>query len=203
MIDYEEHHLVASPVCVFAFASGDTREFEWGGTLKRLGVAYVLLRDSGRQWYARGIPGFGDFHDSVRRIRAMAEPYERTVALGLSTGSYGALLYGAHAGLDEVIAISPVTGKGEDVHPDIPPRFHHLVKHYDGDPLFDDLKPLYRTSPRTWVRAFVSDGRGCDIDYEMAKRIGIRDIFRISGYSHDGLAAHMRDAGIIKELICP
>jgi hypothetical protein len=52
-----------------------------------------------------------------------------------------------------------------------------------------------------WVRAFISDGDGCEVDLEVAARIGCKDIFLIPGHEHKDLGAVMRDSGAIRELL--
>lgn len=186
MTDYIEHHVASARTIVFAFASADTRHFEWGITLSALPVSYVLIRDGTDHWYTRGIAGWGDFHDSVRRINRIAEPYDRTIALGTSKGAYGALLYAAYALLDEVIAISPVSNRAAYLHP-----FSEFM----------DLCEVYRTRPPVWLRSFVSDGNGCHDDLHQATRLGQGSVCRIPGHDHDKLARHMVNTGIIKELL--
>lgn len=187
---------------VFAFASVDQDEFEWGATLENLGIPHVLVRDRTHAWYSGGVRGWGSIGDAAQRIEEIAEPYEQAIALGLSSGAYGALLFGAKAHLDTVIAISPVTGKDKDAHADIDPRYHDRVRHRPGDPLYQDLKPIYALDMRPFVHCFVSDGPGTEIDIQMARRVTPNLITLVPGYSHDQLGRGMRDTGLIGACLC-
>lgn len=201
MTDFEEH-LTGSQICVLAFASGGQR-FEWGGTLSRLNLSHILFRDSTDRWYQRGVAGIGGAAAVVAYITILARTHARIVALGLSSGSYAALMYGLLGGADEVIAISPITGKGEDVFPDFGPEWHHRVEHGPEHPFVPDLKALFLSPslvpPK--IRAFVSDGEGTELDCGMATRIRIKDVTTVPGHSHSGLARAMRDNGMIENLL--
>lgn len=189
-----------APVCVLAFASG-ARRFEWGPTLSRLGVAHILLRDRTERWYQGGVDGLGSLDDVVAEAASLKDAYPRVVALGLSSGSYAALLVGQRAELDAVVAISPITGKGDALFPDFDPRWHFRIEHGPEHPPVPDLKPLYADGARMAVRAFVSDGEGTELDRRMAERIGVSDIVLIPGYSHSSLARAMRGTEALKSAI--
>ena len=205
MIDYEEH-LKGSLTVVFAFASargdyGDVPRYEFSGTLARMGVDHVLMKDEIEGYYQDGVRGIGGIDDVVDYMRRIAARYDRTIAFGLSSGAYGALMFGQLAPTHEVIAVSPVSGLGPDVHPDFDPAWHYRVYHAPEKRPIRDLKAIYAGGPRARVRAFVSDGTGCELDEVMARRIGIEDVTVIPGADHAGLGRRMRDMGLLAELI--
>lgn len=198
-MDFQEH-LCPGPTCVLAFASGAGR-FEWGGFLGRLGVPHVLFRDTTDHWYLRGVIGLGDRYEVVVYIRRLILERKRVVTLGLSSGSYAALLYGHLARAAEAIAISPITGKGTAVFDDFEPQWRHRIEHGPEHPEVLDLKPLFKL----WqlpVRAFVSDGAGTELDRGMAERLGPGvEITRVPGYSHAGLAKALCIDGTLARLL--
>lgn len=200
MVDYKEKLFINGDICVVAFAGDSQKEFEFGNLLSTCGVSYVLFRDSNTKWYQNGVAGIGDRAETVKYIwRLKEEYYVKTI--GVSNGAYGALFYGQLAGVDEVIAISPVTGKEAD---DFDPKWHSRILPLPGyvDPSpCEDLRRHYRDGAIPYCRAFVSDGDGTELDYQMAARIGLTDITVIPGFGHSALAKHMRDTGMLERLI--
>lgn len=186
--------------CVVAFASGGTR-FEWGGTLRRINLPHVLMRDSTDRWYADGVRGLGSSDAVVAYLEGLMRCYDRVVCLGLSSGAHAALMYGKQAGVDRVVAISPITGKGEAVRGEFAPEWHHRIEHGPEHPPVPDLRPMFTSGGLTpEVKVFVSDGEGTELDRQMAERIGVfpGDITFVSGYSHARLAAAVRDNGMLQ-----
>lgn len=199
--DYEEH-LRDTASCIVAFASGDSNvipdvpNFEFGASLERLGVSYVLMRDSTGNWYHRGIEGIGGVAEVARYIARLRPRYRRVVTTGVSFGSYGALLYGQMAAADEVTVFSPLTVLGRRAPEEFDPVWHHRVRSH----LDLDLKPYFPHGPIPFTRAFVSDGDGAELDDTMARRIGIEHVRLIPGHSHAGLARAMREEGWFERL---
>ena len=200
----ESHLDYGAGPCVLAFSSSPHR-FEWGNTLRRMGVPHVLFKDTYDKFWQRGISGIGDHVDVVTYVRKLTATMKKTVTLGLSAGSYGALMYGHCAGVEQVIAISPVTGAGP--LPDFEPEWHSRL---NGRPALDvlDLKDVGKYVPTmSWdntkcrVEMFASNGKGAELDLRMAQRIGVPGVRYMPGHSHVGLARHMRDTGYIERLI--
>jgi hypothetical protein len=196
LFDHEVHLKTLNGRLVVAFAGGTQNHFQFRNTLRDLGVSYILLRDSTQRYYWHGVMGIGNREAVCEFLRFYAKRYH-TVAVGISSGSYAALLYGQLVPLEEVIAISPLSGREVD---DFAPEYHPQIT----DPNTDmaDLRQFYQNGPRTQVRAYVSDGDGTEIDRQMAERIGVKDIIVIPGYAHKDLAVGMRDKGMFKELFC-
>lgn len=199
MADYFQN-LVPSDICVVSFASDSQKHFEFEAILNSLPVAYVLLRDSDTKWYQHGVAGIGNRKQTVYYLRCLMDKYYLKT-IGVSNGAYGALFYGQLAGVNEVIAISPVTGKEAD---DFDPKWHSRILPQPGyvDPSpCEDLRQFYRGGAIPRCRVFVSDGEGTELDYQMSSRLGLKDITVISGYGHATLARHMRDSGLLQKLI--
>lgn len=196
-IDFEEH-LVPGDICIVAFAAGSQDVFQFGRVLRSLSLSHVLMRDSTRSWYQRGVAGIGDRGKVATYIRDLASHYYVKTA-GVSSGAYAALLYGHLAGVDEIIAISALT-TGTSVD-DLDPQWHHRVA---PDPVthlqIDDLKKVLQVSSRPCVKAFVSDGDDTVLDAHMSRRLGVEPTL-IAGHSHSSLARHMRDCGLLAELL--
>lgn len=186
--------------CVVAFASGASR-FEWGGLLTRMAVPHVLMRDTTELWYQGGVRGIGDKAAVVSYVNDLTWRFDHVVTLGLSSGSYAALMFGQLARVDGVIAISPITGKGDALKDDFASQWWPRIEHGPEHPPVPDLKPLFARGLEPQVYAFVSDGEGTELDQQMALRIGIDAVNVIPGFSHALLARHMRDAGMIADLI--
>lgn len=205
-MDFSEH-LIDSDIIVFAFASRRDEfsqgisDFEFGNTLRFLGMSHVLFRDLSERGYQEGIHGIGSVEDTVRYISGLARRYRRAVCLGLSMGANGALFYGQQAlrSSDEIIAISPLTGGGEKVKQEFPQEQWRFF----ADTPEHDLKPLFPGGPIPRTIAYISDGDGTLTDRRMAERIGIADIRLIPGFAHGDLARSMRDMGMFKELLTP
>jgi hypothetical protein len=198
MIDFEERLHAGNSTCIAAFAAGTQHVFQFGRLLSALQLPHVLFRDSATRWYQHGIKGIGDRQAVADYLRDLARRY-RVKTAGVSSGAYAALLYGQLAGVEEIIAISPVTtGTATD---DIDPKWHHRVAPAPHDPFtIDDLLPLFKGGCTSNIKAFVSDGPGTELDIHMARRLGVEPTL-IPGYSHADLARNMRDTGLLATLL--
>lgn len=192
-MDFEENLRPTSTI-VFAFSSRPGY-YEFRNTLQRLGVSHVLLQDGGEGWYQDAAPAAADY------FRETAAAYARSVALGLSKGAYAALLFGHLTPVSEIIALSPVTGVGVDVHPDFDEKWFFRVHHAPNKDPIMDLKPLFACGIRARVQAFVGNGIGTELDIGMAERIGVRDIEVVEGADHASVARVLRDNGWLAQLI--
>ncbi len=193
--DFEEHLLPTT--LVVAFAGGPQNRYQFGNALRKLQVPHILLRDTSQRHYEEGILGVQSIYSYIMKKRV---GFERVVTVGVSSGAYAALRHGLLAYVNEIIAISPITGRSEKTAADFPPEYRDQI--IDPKQPGLDLKYLYRNwkNIRPRVRAFISDGRGCELDRGMCERIGITDITVVPGYSHGDLARGMRDKGMFKEL---
>ena len=197
--DYEEH-LNDYPF-VMACASDDGSQFEWGGFLKRLRVPHVLFRDIRHQQYTKGAIGIGDLVDTVNYIKHVKLKYRHTIAIGLSSGGYGALYLGALAYVNKVICMSPVTGLY--IKDEFDPKWHHRLEPRLGpdSPCIVDLKPMYVRKPKPIVKAFIGNGYGTELDRQMVERIGVTDITELDGVAHADVARVVRDNGMLEREI--
>lgn len=197
MVDFEYYLYPTDPDrLVIAFAGGPQNVFQWGRSLAALGRSHLLVRDSTQHYHGNGILGIGDREAVTRFIRGI-HGYVTTV--GVSSGAYAALLYGQLAPVQEVVAISPLTGRDVD---DFAPEWHAQIID-PAQPHMDDLRKYFKKGPRTRVRAFISDSYPtCTLDRQMCTRINIpdQDITLIPGYEHGELARGMRDRGMLREL---
>lgn len=203
MPDFKESLHRKSSSVVVAFASGAGR-FEWGRTLEAIGVDHVLMRDTSDRWYLRGVYGIGDDAlDVCDYLIALGERYKRVILLGLSSGSYAALFYGSAVTVDLVVAISPITGKGDAIKGDFDPKWWHRIEHGPEHAPVGDLKTIYGGLKAKKTIAFISDGEGTELDRTMAERIGVpsQHIFNVAGFSHSGLARGLVDLGVIREIL--
>jgi hypothetical protein len=74
------------------------------------GVDKLFLRDTTRSWYQLGLPGVtADVESTAAWLRQRRAAYDRTLFLGCSAGGMAAMLYGALAGADRVLAFAPQT----------------------------------------------------------------------------------------------
>lgn len=201
MSDFEAHfEPERKGPMVFAFASENDHRFEWGTYLDGINVPHAMFRDSSDQWYAYGVPGFGDIDSVVKYIHSLAMNNSGCIALGLSKGAYAALKLAKLSGIPKVIAISPVTGCGDYVFGEFAPHWHHRIEHKRPFPI-EDLKPYYSSGRIPTVKSFISDGDGCELDKQMCERIGLSDITIVPGFTHSSLARGMRDNGMMDKLI--
>lgn len=200
MRDVYECHAATSEICVIAFSTHGAKEFEWRRSLNDLGVSYVLVRDTSERWYTEGVSGIGGQEEVATFLHNVTRNYKRRIALGLSSGAYGALLFGAKIPAHEIIAISPVTVLGHSVAHEFEPQWRRRLGLSPPLSRDLDLRPLYTNGSRRTVRAFVSDGDGAELDARMCELIGVAPTL-ISGHSHAKLARHMVDAGMIRDLI--
>jgi hypothetical protein len=203
--DFEEHWLAPdSDRLVVAFAGGPQNIYQFGASLRTLGVNHILMRDRTQKYHGHGVHGIGDRAAVVDYLRHWVETGHRVTTTGVSSGAYAALLYGQLVPVHEVIPISPLTGRDLD---DFDERWHAQI--YDPNQAdMDDLRKYFLGGPIPRIRAFVSDGADssdttCVLDRYMCHRIGVRDadITLVPGYSHGDLARlGMRDRGIFREL---
>jgi hypothetical protein len=206
-MDFSEDFGAGSRTVVFAFATcvndtfGDMPRYEFGRLLHDLRLDHVLFRSPLDEWYQNGVAGIGDIEEVVSYMRRIGANYSRSVSVGTSSGSYAALLFGHLTPTSEVIAISPVTGVGEDAMQDFSPDWHHRLVHDHSRIRIRDLKEVYKAGTAARVQLFVSDGSAAEIDLGMAERLGVGTITKIPGYTHAGLARGMRDQGLLSSLL--
>jgi pimeloyl-ACP methyl ester carboxylesterase len=199
-----QEFLNCAPPLVIAFAGGPQNRFQFGKSLTALKVPHVLLRDETQRHYEFGIGMMGE-DLLVEYINTIAKEFYlfRVILVGVSSGAYAALKYGllASVSVDEVVAISPITGRSQSTAADFPAEYWDRIVDPNQPDL--DLKPLYsRWDGNPKVRAFISDGEGCELDRRMCERIGIpgENIQLVPGYSHGNLARGMRDLGMFGEI---
>lgn len=73
-------------------------------------VGKVFVRDLDQAFYQRGVRGLGTSVDQVASgLRGLIGERSRIVFVGQSAGGFGAMLFGALMGVDEVLAFSPQT----------------------------------------------------------------------------------------------
>lgn len=206
MVDYEEH--LPSSTLVIAFAGGPQNQFQFGRVLNDLDIPHILVRDSTQRHYVNGIAGLATLKGFASYVASVRSNFDKVILVGVSSGAYAALLYGMSArwDVDEVIAISPITGRSESTAADFDPKYRNQI--IDPNQPTLDLKPLYKTwqansldCQELRIRAFISDGPGCELDRGMCERIGITDITLVPGYAHGDLGRGMRDLGMFKELL--
>jgi hypothetical protein len=211
MSDYQANFR-ESDICVAAFASldgldlGELSHFEFGKTLYRMGVAYVLFRDSTGYRQLYGVQGIGDRAAVVRYLLTVSNEYRRLVLVGLSAGAMAAMLYGqlmadvADVSNVEVLAISPYSHTG-----DVDLTFGENWRTRSVWGLLseglNDLVPYFKDGPKVKIRAFVSNGVGTEIDWFHASRIGVNDVTFVPGAGHSSLAKLMRDMGLLQRAI--
>lgn len=196
--DYEEHLNSDMRQIVVAFAGGPQNVYQFGKLLARIGVSHVLVRDSTQRYYQDGVAGLGDKH-SVFDYFAHLRQHARVTMIGVSSGSYAALFYGQMTPADDVIVISPLSGREVD---DFDPKWHSQIID-PAQPSMPDLRQFFRNGPTPRVRAYISDGEACELDRQMAERIGITEINLVPGYAHKDLARGMRDTGVLTNLLLP
>lgn len=192
-------HLIDTPKLVIAFATEKhvciegLPHHEFGNTLRRLGLAYVLVRDHGH-WYHKGIPGIGGIEDTVDWLRSYRQQYDRLVMIGVSYGAHGALLYGQLVPADEVIAISPIADVGEW------DRYWAAKKGKRKGHAYT-ICPMFAAGPVPRVRAFIGTGRHTELDRPSCDKLKLADVTVFPGAGHAGLAKHMRDIGMFDRLL--
>lgn len=200
--DFEEHLKSHVGKLVIAFAGGNQDRYQFGPTLKKLGVSHVLMRDTTQCYHGKGVRGIGSRWAVVDYIRDLM--YNRcyfspVTTIGVSSGAYAALLYGQMTPVQQIIAISPLTGREVD---DFDPRWHQQIID-PAQPDMDDLRKYFPNGPFPKTHVFISNGEATELDRQMATRLNIKDknITLIPGFAHGKLAAGMRDRGMFAELL--
>lgn len=192
--DFFEHVLPGAERTIVAFAGGPQNVFQFGRTLNRINASYVLLRDTSQRYYVDGVLGIGGRDQMIAYLRALPN----VTTIGVSSGSYAALLYGQIALVQRMLAISPLTGRDVD---DFDPKWHSQIVD-PNQPDIPDLRQFFLPGgPVPVTTAFVSDGEATELDRQMATRIAIPHIVTIRGYAHRHLAQGMRDRGMLDKLL--
>jgi hypothetical protein len=195
-------HLLDTETCVVAFASRNLDEagnvrFDFQNLLDTLGVSYVLIRDPELYWYQHGVPGLGDILAIAEYVKGLTKRYKRVVTLGVSMGGYAALLFGYLAEVSEVIAISAQTMTGGQVVREFG------TSHYFGEACihgeFHDIRNYEHD--RTKVTCYVTDGQCARYDLRYAQRLKFAKVEMVPGYTHAGLAKHLRDVGVLSSIL--
>lgn len=97
---------------VFSPIDDGAGRFSLGRAFREVGVHTLLLNVPQRSYYLQGIPGLGGDLDecvaNLRRIIATIDAPE-VVAVGLSMGGYGAVLFGAMLGVQRVLSMAGET----------------------------------------------------------------------------------------------
>jgi hypothetical protein len=187
--------------------------FEFFTLTKDLAIKKVYLRDLARAWYLAGIPGFGDdvpstaeaLRNTIEKIGA-----KRVVMAGNSSGGWAALLFGALAGADLVLAFAPQTvlladqlHAVEDTRWDA--QLRRLTKREMVDERFLDLVPVLsspdRPRPVNFVVHYPSDYA---LDTFHAERLGGREGVELVGYPgvrNHGLIRKLRRTGQLGDIL--
>lgn len=86
--------------------------FEFLKTVEAFPIRKIFVRDNRKSWYHGGIIGLGDtVDDTIKPLKELIDKSgaKYVMTLGNSMGGYGAILYGALLGVDEVLAFAPTT----------------------------------------------------------------------------------------------
>lgn len=194
-------HLSGGPTLVIAFATEKhvstegLPHHEFGNTLRRLGLAHVLVRDRGH-WYHQGVPGIGGIEETTDWLRSYRGQYDRLVMIGVSYGAHGALMYGQLVPADEVIAISPIADVGAWDRYWAAKKGKKHRRH-----LAYTLEWAFARGPVPKVRAFIGTGRNTELDRPSCDKLKLTDVTVFAGAGHAGLAKHMRDSGMFAQLL--
>jgi hypothetical protein len=145
---------------LICFSGFHTRERPWSlfhfmGLMKKFPVNQLFFRDPHLAWYHKGIPGIsGSIDETAAYIGSVIaeRKIKKTMALGVSSGGYAALIHGWLLELDEVHAVVPQT------YVDVDNRLidndfrmdDNTPNLYDGYPVqteYFELAPLFRRAP--------------------------------------------------------
>lgn len=189
-------HFTDSGTLFISFASmgeGDPHgcHFEWKKHLHDdLGYSVVLIRDPQYHWYQDGIGGLGDVERSVEYVRTLNRIRPRVIAMGVSMGGFGALLYGILAEIPEIIALAPQTVIGTD------PRWRDNWMHISHRP-YPDIAALLPC--KSEIKVYIGNEAGQQLDFAHYDRIKFNCYLRqVPGCEHATLARTMRDNGYFR-----
>ncbi|RVF00054.1 tetratricopeptide repeat protein [Sinorhizobium meliloti] len=151
------------------FSSRGRQNFEFVKTFARTKVNKLYLVDrTGESWYQEGVPGFGDdvqgIASELRRVMHQGR-FKSVTCFGASMGAYAAIVVGALAQVERVVAFSPQVEFNEG-WPLTPPK---------GVPLsHTDARGAVKRAKRTHVR-IVTSGEPLDV-YHASILSGLRNV---------------------------
>lgn len=179
------------PRLFICFAGADQHRYQWKRTMERYNLNHMLVRDTALQYYQYGVKGVGDRRQTIEFFRGWRQVAPKLITLGISSGSYGAMLYGQLIPTDFVLAFSPLSGRDTD---DFPPQDAHRI--HDPNTPLDDLRKYFVDGPVARTRAFIGDEHyTCCLDHRMAARVGITDVTIVKDSEHKDTAGKLRDRG--------
>ncbi|WP_237063456.1 hypothetical protein [Microbulbifer zhoushanensis] len=98
-------------VLAFSGVNNPPGRFQYYKQLQSVGANVILMNSSRESYYQFGIDGVGELSDSIEFLSDIVAKLRKAdgkvTTFGCSMGGYGALLYGAFLGADNVISLSP------------------------------------------------------------------------------------------------
>lgn len=91
---------------------GVNGRFEFYGSLSKLNVDFILIREPSKRWYQHGLQDIkGGFQGFIKYLSELIAEHEdkKLVVVGASAGGYAAILFGSLLNADQIISYGPQT----------------------------------------------------------------------------------------------
>jgi hypothetical protein len=83
---------------------------EFKRTIMKIGIDAFFIKDFYQCWYQKGLLGIANsIPETVPYLQNLITKYQRTCAIGTSSGGYGAIVFGVELKVQKIIAFSPQT----------------------------------------------------------------------------------------------
>lgn len=200
-------------VVVFgSYASMFTKTYEGYDFFSQRGDNALFFRDASPLAYHDGFTGLtSSVEENVEFLKVMKRRLgaERVTFVGISSGGYAAILLGALMGIDDVIAINPVTYWDKDIAAEkgVGPRFANTFQNfYDfygqmgQDPRYLDLTKVLADHPTGIKLIGLHYGVEDEIDVTNAQHLADAAQVEMVPHScpmHALLAANMIEQGVM------
>ncbi len=175
--------------------------------LRPAGVSAIYLRDLDRSWYMGGIVGLGSGFDAAAaalREKAARSGAKRVLAIASCIGCYGALRYGAAAGIEAILGLSPRLRLPAAQWSDLQARLDRLTRLSGSHPaLASDVRESYLAAPNRPSLHLVY-GEDCAEDAGDARYLaGIQGVTTagIAGYAAHGALNVLVGRGLLSRLL--
>lgn len=185
--------------------------YQWMDLTRQFGVDKVYLRDPRRAWYQLGLDPHTDAVDDTAAfllgLIVEREP-RRIVSIGVSSGGFGALLFGYLLGVDEVHAFAPRTYvdidnrlKNDDFRMD--EFIEDLYRSPRAQPEYFDLRPLFHSGRNPKTRFYIHFAADSRLDVANAAHLADAPNVFLVAYESGGhqIARALRENGALEAII--
>jgi len=132
-------------------------DFEFYGSLSKLDVDFVLVRDPTKRWYQHGLQDLeGGFQGLINYLSELIAEREgkKLVVVGASAGGFAAILFGSLLNADQIISYGPQTYISDELRAPLNERRWWPELKRIAELQYGDLLPVVSSSIQSKIHIF-------------------------------------------------